>query len=194
MKTGCLGLPCVCWIALIVPCLMPPSTAAPLILTLALDEAAHTYFNGLRRQHFPPKINYLAAHLTLFHHLPGPELDAVCEQLQACRRQQPGVLPLQVTGLRSLGRGVAFTLENKELLELHRQLQGTFAPYLTPQDQQKLQPHITVQNKVDPATARQLLAELQADFAPFEAEGTGLHLWAYRNGPWESVAEFPFGG
>ena len=22
--------------------------------------------------------------------------------------------------------------------------------------------------------------------------GTGLHLWAYRNGPWESLAEFPF--
>ncbi|WP_460503719.1 2'-5' RNA ligase family protein, partial [Hymenobacter agri] len=100
----------------------------------------------------------------------------------------------RVAGLRSLGRGVAFTLENDELRALHRRLQAEFADYLIPQDRQKLQPHITVQNKVDPAAARQLLAELQAGFAPFEALGTGLHLWAYRGGPWESLAEFPFAG
>ncbi|MBC8082612.1 MAG: 2'-5' RNA ligase family protein [Hymenobacter sp.] len=172
---------------------MPAADTAPLILTLALDDASQDYFNALRRRHFPPKINYLDAHLTLFHHLPGPELAAVREQLHAsCRGQAP--LELQVTGLRSLGRGVAFALENAGLRDLHRQLQEVFAPHLTPQDRQPLQPHVTVQNKVDPAVARQLLADLQADFAPFGAVGTGLHLWAYRNGPWESVAEFPFGG
>ncbi|HEX8658746.1 MAG TPA: 2'-5' RNA ligase family protein [Hymenobacter sp.] len=166
---------------------------APLILTLTLDDAAHTYFNALRRQHFPAKINYLAAHLTLFHHLPGPELAAVSEQLHTyCQTQPP--LSLQVTGLRSLGRGVAFSLACDDLLALHRQLQRAFAPYLTPQDQQKLQPHVTVQNKVEPAAARELLAHLQSDFAPFSSVGTGLHLWAYRNGPWESIAEFPFAG
>ena len=173
---------------------MAPSDAAPLILTLTLDATVQTYFNALRQQHFPPKINYLAAHLTLFHHLPGgADGPAVSEQLrQTCRTQPP--LPLQVTGLRSLGRGVAFTLENPALRALHRDLQTVFGPHLTSQDQQKLQPHVTIQNKVDPAVARQLLAELQADFAPFGAVGTGLHLWAYRNGPWESVAEFAFGG
>jgi 2'-5' RNA ligase len=165
---------------------------APLILTLALDAAAQDYFNELRRQHFPPAINYLAAHLTLFHHLPGAELATVQAQLQAIAAGQPR-LPLPVTGLRSLGRGVAFTLENNELRALHRRLQAAFAPHLTPQDQQKLQPHVTIQNKVAPAEARTLLAALQAGFAPFESVGTGLHLWAYRNGPWESLAEFPFG-
>ncbi|WP_310392251.1 2'-5' RNA ligase family protein [Hymenobacter sp.] len=166
---------------------MPTVAAAPLILTLALDATAQAYFNALRRRHFPP------AHLTLFHHLPGAELAAVRELLGAhCRGQAP--LPLQVTGLRSLGRGVAFTLENAGLRELHRRLQAAFAAHLTPQDQQKLQPHVTVQNKVDAAAARQLLADLRADFAPFEAVGTGLHLWAYRNGPWESLDEFSFGG
>ena len=170
---------------------MLTAPAAPLIVTLALDAAAQTYFNALRRQHFPPAINYLAAHLTLFHHLPGTAPDAVAEQLRdICRTQRP--LPLQVTGLRSLGRGVAFTLENEELRSLHRQLQAAFATHLTPQDQQKLQPHVTIQNKVDPAVARQLLAELEADFAPFGAVGMGLHLWAYRQGPWESLAELPF--
>lgn len=172
---------------------MSDPTSAPLILTLALDPVSQAYFNDLRQQHFPPAINYLAAHLTLFHHLPGAELAAVRARLQAVA-QATAPLPLRVAGLRSLGRGVAFNLENDELRTLHRQLQADFAPYLTPQDQQKRQPHITIQNKADPAAARQLLAELQAGFAPFEAVGTGLHLWAYRGGPWESLAEFPFGG
>lgn len=170
---------------------MTSSAPAPLIVTLTLDDAAQTYFNALRRQHFPPAINYLAAHLTLFHHLPGTELAAVREHLHACsHRQRP--LPLHVAGLRSLGRGVAFTLENDELRALHQRLQLAFAPHLTPQDRQRLHPHITIQNKVDPAVARQLLAALQADFAPFGVVGTGLHLWAYHNGPWESLADFPF--
>lgn len=172
---------------------MSDFAATPLILTLTLDDAAHTYFNALRRQHFPPKINYLAAHLTLFHHLPGAELEAVCAGLSACC-QDLGQLPLQVTGLRLLGRGVAFTLHNPELLALHQQLQQAFAAHLTPQDRQKLQPHVTIQNKVEPAVARQLLQDLQADFAPFCAVGTGLHLWAYRGGPWESVRQFPLVG
>ena len=170
---------------------MPESSSAPLILTLTLDAAAQAYFNDLRRRHFPPKINYLAAHLTLFHHLPGAELAAVQAQLRGVAAGQRS-LTLSVTGLRSLGRGVAFTLENNELRALHRRLQLPFAPHLTPQDQQPLQPHVTIQNKVTPAEARALLAELQAGFAPFEAVGTGLHLWAYRQGPWESLAEFPF--
>ena len=166
---------------------------APLILSLMLDNAAQTYFNALRRQHFPARINYLAAHLTLFHHLPEAGREAVEAQLHdLSRAQRP--LPLAVTGLRSLGRGVAFTLENPDLRALHGRLQAAFGPWLTPQDQQPLQPHVTIQNKVEPADARQLLTDLQADFAPFGAVGTGLHLWAYRQGPWESLAAFPFGG
>ena len=170
-----------------------PETTSPLILTLTLDAAAQAYFDFLRQRHFPGAINYLAAHLTLFHHLPGTGLAAVRAYLQAVA-QARSPLPLRVTGLRSLGRGVAFTLENDELRALHRQLQSDFAPHLTPQDQQKLQPHITIQNKVDPAAVRQLLDDLQAEFRPFEAVGIGLHLWAYRGGPWESLARFPFGG
>ena len=166
-------------------------TAAPLILTLSLDDAAQTYFNALRRQHFPAKINYLAAHLTLFHHLPGAETVAVQVALRAAGLGH-SPLPLRVAGVRSLGRGVAFALESDELRCLHRGLQRTFSAHLTPQDQQPLQPHVTVQNKVDPVAARQLLAELQSDFAPFGAVGTGLHLWAYRNGPWESLETYPF--
>ncbi|GAB2779688.1 2'-5' RNA ligase [Hymenobacter luteus] len=166
---------------------------APLILTLTLDEAAQAHFNALRQQYFPPERNYLQAHVTLFHHLPGPEARAITEYLARVAATTPP-LPLQVAGLRFLGRGVAYDLHNPELLQLHRSLQTAWAAWLTPQDQQRLKPHITVQNKVEPAVARALHQQLTAEFMPFEAAGTGLTLWAYRNGPWEQLQQFPFVG
>lgn len=170
--------------------LVAPTT--PLILTLRLDEESQTFFNALRRQHFPPERNYLDAHLTLFHHLPGAHLAALTQELTARSSALPP-LSLQVTGLQFLGRGVAYALESSPVSELHRSLQQQWLSYLTPQDQQRRRPHITIQNKVEPAVARALYEELSATFQPFAAVGTGLHLWAYRNGPWESVQMFPFG-
>lgn len=165
--------------------------SAPLILTLTLDADSQQFFNELRQQHFPPERNFLAAHVTLFHHLPGTEYAAVTDYLtEVAAAQAP--LALTVTGLRFLGRGVAYSLENAELRGLHRALQTRWQAHLTPQDQQKLNPHVTVQNKVDPAVARALHAELATGFAPFEAVGTGLQLWAYRGGPWEALQTFAF--
>jgi 2'-5' RNA ligase len=172
---------------------MHSSAPAPLILTLALDPDSQAHFNGLRQQHFPKERNYLQAHVTLFHHLPGEERPAIEAELQGLSSALP-LLPLQVAGLRFLGRGVAYDLQNSLLLQLHKQLQTTWAPWLTPQDQQRLKPHITVQNKVDPAVARSLHQELTEQFTPFEVTGTGLQLWAYRGGPWEKLQEFQFMG
>jgi len=168
-------------------------TDAPLILTLTLDEASQAFFDAQRKKYFPPKINYLGAHLTLFHALPGTEETAISEHLAAVAAGQPASLPLAVTGLKFMGRGVMYTLANPELPTLHRRLQQQWQPWLTAQDQQGLRPHITVQNKVDPAVARALLTELEAGFQPFEVQGTGLALWAYRGGPWEQRRVFPFG-
>ena len=55
----------------------------PLIVTLLLEEAAQQRFDRLREQHFPPERNHLAAHVTLFHALPGEQLDAVRADLAA---------------------------------------------------------------------------------------------------------------
>ncbi|TGE08467.1 2'-5' RNA ligase family protein [Hymenobacter fodinae] len=167
--------------------------SAPLILTLALDADSQAHFNDLRQRYFPKERNYLQAHVTLFHHLPASERPAIEADLQALTSTLP-LLPLRVTGLRFLGRGVAYDLENSMLQQVHKQLQATWATWLTPQDQQRLKPHITVQNKVDPAAARALHEQLTAQFAPSEATGIGLHLWAYRGGPWEKLREFAFKG
>ena len=170
---------------------IPMLHSTPLILTLALDAGAQLFFDELRQRHFPPERNFLQAHLTLFHHLPGHQYEPLCAQLAAlAEHTQP--LPLAVTGVRFLGRGVAYTLENQQLRALHKELQALWQPTLTPQDLQKLQPHITVQNKVEPTVARTLHRELAESFQPFEATGTGLQLWAYRGGPWEALRTFPF--
>jgi hypothetical protein len=161
----------------------------PLILTLLLNEEAETFFNILRQQHFPPERNYLKAHLTLFHHLPQePKIHDDIKTI--CANQKPIVL--QVVDVMPIGRGVAYKLESEMLQQVHKRLQQQWQSWLIPQDRQKLWPHITVQNKVAPQTARALLLQLQASFTPFEVHGLGFRLWTYLGGPWEMVDTFLF--
>lgn len=165
----------------------------PLILTLELDEAAFAEFDGQRRRYFPPALNKIPAHVTLFHHLPGEEERGIVETLAAeVRAQAP--LPVEVASLRFIGRGVAYGLESPRLSALRGRLAATFEPWLTPQDRQGYRPHVTVQNKVAPEEAKALHRELEAHFVKREITGTGLLLWRYLGGPWEARGRFPFGG
>ena len=101
-------------------------------------------------------------------------------------------LTLDVTGVRSLGRGTALVLSSPELLAVRASLAGRWEAWLTPQDRQRFSPHVTVQNKVEPARAKELVAALQAGFAPWSMTGTGVQLWRYLGGPWEPVETIPF--
>jgi 2'-5' RNA ligase len=166
---------------------------APLILTLLLDPASQTVFDQARTRWFPVERNVIAAHVTLFHHLPGQHLATITTQLAPiCRDQTP--VSVAVTGLRSLGRGVAYTLHAPALEALRTRLAKTWHDDLTPQDRQTWRPHVTIQNKVSPPDARALLDHLSAAFTPFSATATGLALWWYRGGPWEHQADIPFTG
>jgi 2'-5' RNA ligase len=182
------------------------SSTSPLIVTLLLDDEAQRLFDRLRAQHFPLRplpgarperargggegVFRLAAHVTLFHALPGDRLDAVDADLRAAADRE--AFDVQVTGLRMLGRGVAYVLDSRDLTGLRDGLATTWQSWLTPQDQQRHAPHITVQNKVEPAIARALHERLRADFSPWTAQARGLGLWRYLGGPWEPVAEHPF--
>lgn len=163
----------------------------PLILTATLDEAAHRYFDELRRRHFPPDRNVLAAHLTLFHALAGECIAEVEEDISNTVQGIP-VQPGNAAGLRSLGSGVAFVIECPGLVELRRDFAERWWPYLTPQDRQGWRPHVTVQNKATPEAARELLRGLQASFTPFAFGIEGLELWFYENGPWRLARTFRF--
>ena len=162
----------------------------PLILTLALDPEAQDRFDALRRAHFPPERNHLQAHVTLFHALPGEHEHRVRADVAELARRAP--YDVEVVRVRSLGRGVAYDLRSLELDAQRAELARRWAPWLTPQDARRHRPHVTVQNKVEPAEARALLAQLQAGFSPHRVRGTGLRLWRYLGGPWEPLAACPF--
>jgi 2'-5' RNA ligase len=168
------------------------SGGEPLILTLKMDDASQERFDRLREAHFPPERNHLRAHLTLFHKLPAERTpNVVSDLLEVCREREP--VRLRATGLRFLGKGVAYDLSSPEVEAVRRELAGRWAPWLGPQDRHRIKPHVTVQNKVSPEVARALHKELLAGFSPFEVGGEGLLLWRYLGGPWKPVGEFPFG-
>lgn len=162
---------------------------APFILTLTLDPASQDRFDALRSAHFPAERLVVGAHVTLFHALPS-DLDVAVGMAEAAAGTGP--FPVQVTGLRFLGRGVAFGLESARLLHLRDGLRSRWAERLTPQDRQRWRPHVTIQNKVDPTVAKALHARLSAMFVPYDVTATGLALWIYRGGPWELAARLPF--
>ena len=167
---------------------------APLVLTLALAEEDAERFDRVRREHFPAERNHLRAHVTLFHALPGAAHDDVLTEVTEEARRPP--FEVSVSGIRLLGRGVAYGLESADLAALHRQLLaalgGRLGEQLTAQDRQRLSPHVTVQNKVAPDRARELYEQLAETFTPWSARAEGLALWRYLGGPWEHLQTVPF--
>jgi hypothetical protein len=165
------------------------SDLPPFILTLTLDPVSQAGFDALRSAHFPPSRLLVGAHVTLFHALPN---DLHVVQAVETEAALIAPFPVSVTGLRFLGRGVAFALESARLHGLRTRLQERWTTRLTPQDRQAWRPHVTIQNKVEPAVAKELHAALSAAFVPYTITATGLALWRYRNGPWDSAGLFPF--
>lgn len=166
-------------------------TNAPLIVTVKMDEESFDFFDRLRRQHFPPERNFLSAHITLFHHLPGERLDEIEEFLKTVAARQYE-FKLRFTGWKFLGRGSAVEIESAELVSLRNKLANEWSDHLTPQDRQKFAPHVTVQNKVEPEEARRLFEQLNTDWEPKTGAAVALQLFHYRNGPWQLANEFDF--
>ena len=166
----------------------PGPSRAPLILTLGLADPAQALFQRLRNRHFPPERNLVPAHVSLFHALPGEARERIVARLDRLAEQALAVRPaVRVDAPFPLGRGVGFRLVSPELQSLRARLATDWADWLTPQDRQGFRPHVTVQNKVAPETARALLARLQRGFVPFDTEGVALRLWRYLDGPWEAL-------
>ena len=159
------------------------------VLTLRLDNASFAHFNALRQEWYPPALNRIPAHLSLFHVLPADYESRAKLTTVASSTQR---FTAQVSELRSLGRGVAFVIASDTLQALHRQLANAFADVLVPQDRQGFRPHIVVQNKVTPEEARKTLERLRSDFVPREIECLGLDWWDYLGGPWKLRETFPF--
>jgi hypothetical protein len=165
---------------------------APIIVTALLGDADFAWLDAQRRAHFPPERNQLDAHLTMFHHLPPSIEDELSAALQdEVRAPRPAA---SLAGLLNLGRGVAYRIDSPELAAIRGRLAGRFETLLTPQDAASWRPHVTIQNKVDPAVSRALLAELIAHFRPRPVAIAGLAAYWYRGGPWEPLMSYHFRG
>lgn len=163
---------------------------APIIVSAVFAAADHAWLDGLRRAHFPPERNQLAAHLTLFHHLPPSCVEELDGRLKsATARVAPEA---SVTGPMSLGRGTALRVASDGLAAIRHDLAQAFVGLLTSQDQAGWRPHVTVQNKVEPAAARALLAALGGESWPRPLRIAGLASWWYRDGPWEAIRTYRF--
>ncbi|MGL4612022.1 MAG: 2'-5' RNA ligase family protein [Trueperaceae bacterium] len=168
-----------------------PSVMAPFILTLELDLNSFEILNALRKEHFPPERNFLDAHITLFHKLPGEKEEALSTTLETLA-VSTRVFDVTFSSLRFLGRGVAINVESTELLELRQTLRQTWLHYLETQDQGSFKPHVTIQNKVASQEAKALLEGLSPSWQSFMGKGIGLLLWRYLGGPWELVKKYSF--
>jgi hypothetical protein len=166
--------------------------AGPLIVTAELAPADFAWLDELRRAHFPPERNVLAAHLTMFHALAPSALDEVKQQLAL---QAGGSPPrAMVAGLLNLGGGVAYRIVSDELEQVRAAIAEHFHGSLTAQDAAGWRPHVTIQNKVPSTAARSLLQQLEENFRPRPLGIAGLALHRYLGGPWEAVARYPFRG
>jgi 2'-5' RNA ligase len=166
---------------------LPP----PLVLTLKLDPIAFDLLDQLRKQYFPPARNFLPAHITLFHALPGDQKSAIQQTLQSvCAHTS--IIPLLLPKPRFLGKGTAVEVDAPELVQLQNRLAEIWDGWLTAQDRQRYRPHVTIQNKVAPDTARQLYNQLANTWEPVSGQGEGLLLWHYEGGPWNLASEFTF--
>lgn len=166
---------------------------APIIITAEMGKTDQAWANGLRAKHFPPDRNFLDAHITLFHHLPPGHLAEIKSRLAALTSECPPPVA-HLTEVMMLGRGVAYRVDSPELLSIRDELTQEFHGLLTPQDQPRPRLHITVQNKVEPATAKALHAELSAAFTPRPLAISSLAAHYYRGGPWEHIATWSFRG
>lgn len=166
--------------------------AGALIVTAELGAADLAWLDGLRRAHYPPERNQLAAHLTMFHAVAPsaePELRRRLADLAA------GPAPAaHIAGVMNLGGGVALRVVSDDLDALRATLAGDLHGLLGAQDSSGWRPHVTIQNKVPPKVARELRQLLERDFAPRRLRIAGLGLHRYLGGPWETLGLYSFRG
>lgn len=164
----------------------------PLLITAELPGEVLAWADGLRRAHYPPEKNRLPAHVTLFHALP-PSAEGEVRRLLAelARERAPDG---RVIGVWDMGGGTAFDIASEGMAALHGEMAERFHGLLGWQDDRKLRLHVTVQNKVSRTAAKALQAELRMGFEPRDFRFRGLGLYAWDEGLWRPIADYPFRG
>lgn len=170
----------------------PPGRGAPLLVTAELPADVFAWADSLRRAHYPPERNRLGAHVTLLHGLPPSaegEVRRLLARLAACSAPEAWIV-----GLMDMGRGTAIEIESAAMLDLHAELAEDLRGVIQQRDTHPPRLHITVQNKVAPAAARALQAELAPILRPRTFRFRGLALSHWRDELWRMAQLYPFRG
>jgi len=91
-----------------------------------------------------------------------------------------------------LGGGVALRVVSPDLDAIREELGDGLHGLLSAQDNAGWRPHVTIQNKVAPKVARELMRSLERSFRPRPLAIRGIAIHRYRDGPWEEIAAYPF--
>ncbi|MEO6717567.1 MAG: 2'-5' RNA ligase family protein [Novosphingobium sp.] len=166
---------------------------APFIVTAELPGDVLAWADGLRRAHYPPGRNKLAAHVTLFHSFAPSLREELLRVLKGLAGEyaRPAA---QIDSLMPLGTGTALAILSPGMLAIRERIAEHFHGALTAQDSHAPRLHITIQNKVTSQTAKALQRDLSATLEPrtFAFAGLGLHL--YRETYWDSLGCWAFRG
>lgn len=169
------------------------------VLTILTDKPLHERMTELRRAHFPKKINKLAAHLTLFHALPGSKLDShiIPTILDVTRDTAP--FRINATELFRLKKGFAISVADQEggrqSKQIHHALQAPWKRegWLSTQDAGGCRVHYTLMNKVDEEEEIQkAYDEMSGSWKGDSGVAEGLGLWRYDRGFWRWERKFSF--
>ena len=167
--------------------------SAPFIVTAELPGDIFAWADALRRAHYPPERNHLAAHVTLFHAF-APSLREELRRVLAKFAGEFDQPSARIDRLMSLGGGTALAINSHTMLAIRETIADHFRGALTAQDSHTPRLHITIQNKVTREVATALQRELSAVFKPRDFAFTGLGLHIYRSPHWEAAGIWPFRG
>ena len=171
---------------------MTARVSGALIVTAELGAADLAWLDGLRRQHYPPERNQIPAHLTMFHAV-APSAEPELRGRLAALAAEPAPTA-RIAGMMNLGGGVALRVVSDDLDAIRAALADDLHGLLGAQDAGGWRPHVTIQNKVAPKVARDLIHSLEQDFQPRPLRIAGLGLHRYLGGPWERLGLFSFRG
>lgn len=149
------------------------------VLTLLTDVDHNDSMNSLREAYFPPQLNKIPAHITLFHALPETKLsDKILPAIRKVASRTPRYW-IRATRPFRLSKGIGIGVEDgiNHTAEgssnqargmtgsIHAELRREWSDWLSEQDSRPVKLHYTVMNKVfDPSVVEKAFEELKEIF------------------------------
>ena len=165
----------------------------PLIVTAGFEPGFQSRLEGWRRAHYPPRLNRVPAHLSLFRQLPASAEPELRRRLAQVGAESPP-LSARPLGFAAREGGVVLELHCPALLALRETLAEALHGLVVWPDMAPPRLKVTLQNKADVAAARASLAALHAEALPADVRIVRLLLWRYLDGPWALLLDQPLRG